>query len=41
MNELRIEFLLEWIELLESKGFDPAALENSELGTRLMRSVVF
>jgi len=41
MNELRIEFLLEWLSLLESKGFDPAALETSELGERMMKHVVF
>merc|ERR1712048_988205 len=41
MNEIRIEFLSEWIELLESKGFDPASLETSELGARMLKAVVF
>ena len=41
MNELRIEFLDEWIELLERKGFDPAALEMSSLGEKCLRHVVF
>lgn len=41
MNELRVEFLEAWLDLLESKGFDPAALETSELGERLLKHVVF
>lgn len=41
MNELRIEFMMEWIELLESKGFDPAELEISDLGTRMLKATVF
>jgi len=31
MHELRIEFLEPWLELLEAKGFDPAAIETGEL----------
>lgn len=41
MNELRIEFLDEWLQLLERHGFDPAALVTSELGARLLSEVVF
>lgn len=41
MNEIRIEFLPAWILLLESKGFDPADLEMSELGTRMLKAVVY
>lgn len=41
MNELRVEFILEWLALLERKGFDPAKLETSELGERMLKSVVF
>ncbi|EGD75783.1 hypothetical protein PTSG_07901 [Salpingoeca rosetta] len=41
MNELRIEFLDEWLALLDSKGFDAEALEQSELGERCLRHVVF
>ena len=41
MNEVRIEFLLDWLALLERKGFDPAALETSELGARMLKQVVF
>jgi hypothetical protein len=40
-HRLRIEFVLEWIALLESKGFDPAALETSELGSKTLKQVVF
>merc|ERR1712110_1167853 len=29
MNEVRIEHQMEWLELLESKGWDPAALEGT------------
>jgi hypothetical protein len=41
MNELRIEFLLEWLELLDRHKFDPAALETSALGTRTLKHTVF
>ena len=41
MNELRVEFLLEWIALLERHKFDPAKLEMSELGTRCLKETVF
>lgn len=30
MNEIRIEFVENWIELLESKGFDPGIVEASQ-----------
>jgi len=33
--------MMEWLELLERKGFDPAALETSALGQRLLKAVVF
>lgn len=41
MDEIRIEFMLEWVKLLERKGFDPAQLETSELGLKFLRAVVF
>eukprot|EP00038_Savillea_parva_P002308 m.113097 g.113097 ORF g.113097 m.113097 type:complete len:531 (+) comp10794_c0_seq2:4866-6458(+) len=41
MNELRIEFLNEWLNLLDSKGFDAAALETSELGATMLKQTVF
>jgi len=41
MNELRIEFISEWLALLDSKGFDAAALETSELGAKMLKQVVF
>ena len=41
MNELRIEFLSEWLDLLERHGFNPADLELSADGTRLLKNVVF
>jgi hypothetical protein len=41
MNELRIEFINEWLELLEAKGFDPASLETSSLGATMLKEVVF
>lgn len=41
MNELRIEFMNEWLDLLDSKGFDPAALETSALGAKMLKQVVF
>ena len=41
MNELRIEFLMEWLALLDRHGFDPAALELSELGKKTLKETVF
>lgn len=41
MNELRIEFLDEWIRLLERHGFDPAFLETSPMGEKMLKQVVF
>jgi len=41
MNELRIEFLEEWIALLERHHFDPALMETSELGGRMLKQVVY
>jgi hypothetical protein len=41
MNELRIEFLDEWLALLDRHGFDAAALETSDLGAKMMKEVVF
>merc|ERR1712196_412410 len=32
MNELRIEFLMTWLDYLEDHGFDPAELEMGEFG---------
>lgn len=45
MNEIRIEYLLPWLDLLESKGWDPAELESKEYQagsnkTKLLREVV-
>ena len=30
MQELRIEFLINWLDYLEAHGFDPAELESGE-----------
>ena len=32
MQELRIEFLMAWLDYLEAHGFDPAELEMGEFG---------
>jgi len=37
MQEMRIEFLMAWIELLERKGFDPAALETNSEYNRMLK----
>jgi len=39
MNELRIEFLEDWLDLLEAKGFDPAAIETQVLTRRLVKQL--
>jgi len=39
MNELRIEFLENWLDLLESKGFDPASVETQELTRRMVKQL--
>jgi len=37
MQELRIEFMMAWLEYLESKGFDPARLETSSEFNRMLK----
>ena len=37
MSELRIEFMMAWMEYLESKGFDPGALETSSEFNRMLK----
>ena len=39
MNELRIEFMEDWLDLLESKGFDPAAIETQELTRKMVKQL--
>ena len=39
MNELRIEYLEEWIALLERHGLDPAAIETSGLTRRMVKQL--
>ena len=41
MNELRIEFLMEWLTLLERHGFDAGVLEQSALGAKCLKQTVF
>eukprot|EP00729_Bicosta_minor_P006829 gene6829-31479_t len=41
MNELRIEFLMEWLALLDRHGFDPGLLEMSPLGEKCLKETVF
>ena len=41
MNELRIEFLLEWLALLERHSFDAAEIELSPLGNKCLKQTVF
>lgn len=39
MNELRIEFIEPWIELLETLGFDPAKIESSQEFRHLVKQL--
>jgi hypothetical protein len=39
MNELRIEFLEDWLDLLEAKGFDPAAIETQVLTRHMVKQL--
>jgi hypothetical protein len=41
MDELRIETMRDWLQLLERKGFDPSSLNTSDLGTKFLRLTVF
>ena len=39
MNELRIEFLEPWLELLERHGLDPAKIVTSGLTERMVKQL--